>query len=189
MPFHAFRKIANTALAASLLAAPFALRAQIDNDSPQISTVLSQAETNARLVADDADQLQSYTHNRLSWQSHAQQLEKMKAHVNDLIADVNQLKSLRAEGSPWQQEAIDQVDPLLQAMADHLSATIQHLNEHQSQVHMKPYQDYVHGNQVLAERTLGVIHDFVDYDKASAEADLLEQKLNLPSEPGDSTGL
>ncbi len=104
----------------------------------------------------------------------------MKDHVNNLINDYNQLGTLRAEGSPWQQEAIDRIDPLLRSMADHLNATIQHLNENQNRIQMPPYRDYVHANWELINRTHNLIADFVDYGDAKIKADSLEQKLELP---------
>lgn len=187
MPFTLLHKIANTALIGLLMAAPL-LRAQAAKDSPEITKLLTQAKANAALAADDADQLDAYTRSHLSWRSHSRQLETMRGHVNELIGDFNQLKALRSEGSAWQQDAIDRIDPLLKAMADHLTATIQHLNEHQNQIHLQPYQDYARGNRDLADKTLAVIRDFVDYGEALAEADSLEQKLNLASTPGDGAG-
>lgn len=183
------QKIAIPSLVALLLAAPLVLRAQASQDSPEIARLLSQAKSSAALAANDADLLESYTRGRLSWQSHAGQLEKIKGHVNNLIEEVNQLAGLRPQGSLWQQDAIDRIDPLLKNMADHLTATIEHLNANRDQIHLPPYQEYARGNRVLAEKTLAVIRDFVDYGEARAAADSLEQKLNLASTSGEGTGL
>ena len=150
-------------------------------DSKQISSLLSEAQHHADLAEDDASTLQGFTRSKLSWQTHGKQLELMKAHVNDLGKVTKQLNDLRSEGSPWQQEAIDQINPLLQDMADHLTATMNHLNENQNRVHMPAYQDYVHGNHELANKTVQAIKDFVDYDKAKSQSQALEQKLELPA--------
>jgi hypothetical protein len=176
-----FRISGGLAVFALLLAmnAPFAT-AQA-SDSEQISGLLSEAQHHAMLVDDDASALQSFTRSKLSWQTHGKQLESMKAHVNDLGKVIKQLNDLRSEGSPWQQQAIDQINPLLQDMADHLTATINHLNENQNRVNMPAYQDYARGNYELANKTVQAINDFVDYDKAKSQSQALEQKLELPT--------
>lgn len=184
MSLRAFHTIAATTLLALLLAAPSLVRAQAKADSPEISKLLSEAKANAALVADHADKLEAYTRSAVSWQTHAHQLQLMKEHVNNLIGDVNQLTQLREKGSPWQQEAIDRIDPLLKSMADHLTATIEHFNDNQRSIHLQPYKDYAHSNRVLADKTLAAIRDFADYSEARAEADALEQKLELTSVPG-----
>jgi len=40
------------------------------------------------------------------------------------LADYGEMSRIREEGSPWQQDAIDQLGPVLKGMADHLTATI-----------------------------------------------------------------
>lgn len=180
--------VGTTAVLAVLLAAPVVVRGQAASDSPEISRVLTQAKANATLVANDADKLEAYARSGVSWQTHARQLERMKGHVNDLIGDVSELTGLRSVGSAWQQDAIDRVDPMLKSMADHLTATIQHLNENQHRIRLQPYQEYVHGNRVLADKTLAAIRDFVDYSEARAEADTLEQKLALTA-PSTESGV
>lgn len=172
---------AGLAVFALLLAirVPFAVAQNAD--SAEISSLLSEAQHHAALLDDDADQLVSYTRSKLHWESHAQQLESMKTHVNNLGNVTAQLNNLRSEGSPWQQQAIDQINPLLQEMANHLTATINHLNENQSRVHMPAYQDYAHGNYELASRISQMIKDFVEYDQAMAKSQSLEQKLELPA--------
>ena len=82
----------------------------------------------------------------VSWQSHANQLQRIKEHVNELGQLNKQLSDSRAEGSPWQQTAIDQVDMRLREMADLLTVTINHLNDNPSKVHMQAFHDYVKAN-------------------------------------------
>ncbi|HVT98928.1 MAG TPA: hypothetical protein VHE33_15590 [Acidobacteriaceae bacterium] len=181
-----FRKIAYTTFVATLLLAlaPL-LRAESVDDSREITQLLSQAKATATLVTHDAETLESYTRSRISWQTHARQLERMRGHTNELIEDVRELSALRSQGSPWQQEAIDRINPMLKDMADHLTATIEHLNDNRSSIHFQPYQDYARGNRIFADKTLVAIRDFVDYGEARAAADSLEQKLTLPAASGE----
>ena len=90
-----------------------------------------------------------------------------------------QLNDLSSQGSPWQQKAISQIDSLLRDTAAQLTATIKHLRDNQSRIHLQPYIDYAHGSYERASKTAQMISDFVEYDKATSKAEALEQKLEL----------
>ncbi|MGB7549578.1 MAG: hypothetical protein WBM14_17710 [Terracidiphilus sp.] len=151
-------------------------------DSEEISNLLAQAKSHAVLAEDDSATLESFTRSKLSWESFARKITVIRDHVNELGKLHGQLLELRPQGSPCQQRAIDQIDPLVREMADHLTAAINHLNDNQSKVHMPPFRDYVNANYELASRTAALIRDFVAYDEASSKADSLEQQLELPSD-------
>jgi hypothetical protein len=148
-------------------------------DSEEISKLLTQAESHATLAADDAATLESYTRSRLTWQSHTAKLAEIAEHTNQLGKVNKQLNDLSLQGSPWQQKAIGQIDSLLRDTAAQLTATIKHLNDNQSKVHLQPYVDYAHGSYERARKTAQMVKDFVEYDKATATAEALEQKLEL----------
>jgi hypothetical protein len=107
-------------------------------------------------------------------------LERLRDHINELGKLDTQMGDLRGEGSPWQQSAIDRIDMQLRKTATQLSATITHLNENQSQVHMEPYREYVQENRELTSSLAKLIDDFVDYGESNSEAEALEQRLELP---------
>lgn len=151
-------------------------------DSEEISTLLAEARSEAVLAEDDAATLEDFTRTSVSWKTHGSRLELIKDHVNELGKVSKQLTDLRAQGSPWQQKAIDEIDPLLREMAAHLTATIKHFNDNQTQIHMKPYRDYAEANHDLAEKMAEVIKDYVDYDKARSKSEALEQKLEISTE-------
>lgn len=180
MSMKLFRRVRAVALPILLLLGGTLAPAQTAA-SPEISRLLEQAQHKAWVVNDDATELHSYTHSKLQWQTHAAQLELMKEHVNDLIGDVNQLVAMKDQGAEWQQNAIERVAPLMELMADRMTATIVHLNENQARVHMQAYSDYTGANAALAERIHKVIRDAVDYEKTKARTEALEQKL-WPSE-------
>src|SRR5215831_1119598 len=164
----------------ALLIVPMLAMAQ-NSDSRAITAVLNEAKKHAVLAEEDAATLESYTLSSLSWQTHANRLNLMNEHATDLINEFNQLSSLRSKGSPWQQEAIDRINPLLHEMADNLTATLNYLNENQKRVQMPPFQNYVRANHELISKTTSLISDLVDYGEARAKADNLENSLDLPS--------
>lgn len=148
-------------------------------DSQQITQLLNDAKTHAVQAEDDAASLEAFTRSRVSWRQHTYELDSMKLHVNEMGKIAAELRNLEPQGSTWQKQAIGQVIPLLKDMADHLTKTIQHLNENQNQVHMAPYTDYARTNYELAKRTADLIRDFVEYDQAKSTAESLEDKLEL----------
>jgi hypothetical protein len=89
------------------------------------------------------------------------------------------LRDARESGSPWQQEAIDRVNPLLQELANNLEATIDHLNNNKSALFAAPYPEYVQTNADLAAELHFMISDFVDYGKTKQKFQNLQQKLEL----------
>ena len=162
-----------------LLVVPLLMQAQ-NSDSKAITDLLKEAKQHAVLAADDAATLENYAFSRVSWQSHAYRLNEMKEHATDLISEFDRLNSLRNEGSPWQQEAIDRINPLLREMADNLNATIKHFNENQKRLNMPPFRDYAKANHELMNRTATLISDLVEYGEAKAKSDALVKTLDLP---------
>lgn len=152
-------------------------------DSAKITALLQHAKEHAAQANTNAERIESYTRSNTTWESHATQITFMKENINELGMDIGDLSAAREEGSPWQQEAIDDIEPLLRSMADHLSAMIKHLSDNQSQVHMPPYKNYARANYEFSQKLLAMIDDYVDYAEAKSKAEALEQKLLLNAEP------
>lgn len=148
-------------------------------DSEEISNLLQDAKSHAALSANDAADMDAFTRSNVSWSTYTSKLSPIREHVNELGKIHAQLADMRHLGSPWQQNAIDQIEPLLQEMADTLTATIKHLNDNQSRVHMPQFEDYVHATHELASNLSDMIRDYVAYDAAKAKAEDLERKLEL----------
>ena len=171
--------ISRLAILALLL--PAGMLAAQNPDSSAISKLLEEVKSHAALADEDAHTLASFTRSNLHWLSHGDQLEMIKQHVNDLILDTNQLKAIRDEGSPWQQEAIDQIDSLLPEMASNLTATINHLTDNPNKTKFAPYPDLAKANETIIHKAHEIISDYVDYGEAKAKAGALEKQLQLPA--------
>jgi hypothetical protein len=167
------------ALGLVMATAPSTISAQ-STDSEQVSKLLSQARSEALLAGEDAATLESYVRSNSHWKSHVVKLESMKAHINELGKLDKQLCNLRTESSPWQQKAIDQIDARIREIASHLNTTINHLNENQARVRMRPYREYVQDSLEMTSNLAKLIDDYVDYDEAKSQAESLEQRLELP---------
>ncbi|WP_162601792.1 hypothetical protein [Occallatibacter savannae] len=152
-----------------------------NTDSKAINDLLKEVESHAVLASDDSETLESYTRSHtMSSESHAQRLRTIADHANNLIQDFDKLSAMRSEGSPWQQDAIDRVDPLLKEMADHLNTTIAHFRDNKHRVNMPAFHDYVKANREYMSRTSKLVSSFVEYGDARARANGLEASLDLP---------
>ena len=150
-------------------------------DSAHVNHLLTNAEHYSNLAANDAEILESFTRSRAGWQSHSGQLERIRENVNNLGKVVQQLNEARSEGSPWQQAAIDRINPLMHEIAMQLTATIEHLRANQSRIEMKAYQDYTRATYQVTRRAALTISDYVEYGRVKARTETLGQKMELPS--------
>lgn|SRR5215469_4865130 len=149
-------------------------------DSMEINKLLADAKMHAALAEYDSDTLYTFANSEIPWEAHASQIRTISERVNDLCKVVNQLNSVRSQGSQWQQVAIDRINPLLRNMADNLNAAIKELNDHKERLQMPEYRDYLRANSYLANRTATVISDFVEYSRAGAQSEHIQRKLELP---------
>jgi wobble nucleotide-excising tRNase len=148
-------------------------------DSEAITKLLMQVKVHAAEADNDANTLESYTRGNIHWQTHANQITRIKEHVNDLINDSNEMSSLRSSGSPWQQEAIDHINDLLPQVSARLTAMINHLNDNRSRTKLQAFSDYIRENQRLINKAHEMINDYADYSEAKAKSEALEEELQL----------
>jgi len=174
--------IMRSATLGALLILPPIAAAQ-NADSKALNDLFKQVEAHAMLASDDSQVLEAYTRSHtMSSESHANRLRTIADHANNLIQDFDKLHSMRNEGSPWQQEAIDRVDPLLEEMANHLNTTIAHFRDNKHRVNMPAFHDYVKANREYMSRTSGLISSIVEYGETRAKANGLEASLDrLPA--------
>lgn len=179
MRFHrSFLTLALTALFV-LVAGPSYATAQ-NRDSAAISKLLNESRTYAVQADSDYAELESFTNSHLTWQSHAHQIELIRSHINNMGRVVKEMQDMKGEGSPWQQVAIERIDPLLRLMAGQLTRTIEYGNKHPNRIQLMPYRNYVRSGAELASHTSRLVSDLVSYGKAQSRAQMLEQKLELP---------
>jgi hypothetical protein len=156
--------------ALAYLMIPIAMKA-VTPDSADITKLLADTKTVAAQLKTDSGQMESFTRSKLSWQSYAAKLDTIKGHINNAGQLLAKLKNAESTGSPWQEMTIKRIEPLLQEMADNLTATLKHLNDNQSKVHFPAFIDYVKTNYALATDVEALLRASVDYgnDKAKFE--------------------
>ena len=148
-------------------------------DSEEVSKLLSEAKTEALELKKDAQEMESFTRSKLSWESHAATVERIKEHVNAVGRLVTKLNDARAAASPWQEQAIEQITPLLREMAVNTEATIKLLNANKHRLHTPEYKEYLTTNYEVAMELAALVTDFVDYGKAKNKFEHLRDKLEI----------
>jgi hypothetical protein len=151
-------------------------------ENPEITQLLADAREKAAELSRDADDMESLIRSDVSWQSHADMLEQVKEHVNQLGRIAAQLEQKRDSASPWQQQAIDRMLPVLKELAANTTAAINHLNENKARpLQMSSYPQYLKENAESAHNLADMISSFVKYGETRAKVEKLEQKLEIAS--------
>jgi hypothetical protein len=149
------------------------------NFQQEASDLLTQVQMLSDKLSVDSDRLASFTHSKLSWESHATQLHLVRDHINQIGEKLARLQEIRHVTSPWQQRAIDRVVPVAATLAAHTQAAIEHLNENQGHLFAPSYQAHL---EAIAERadTMNTILDkFLDLGNAQQRLERLQQETEM----------
>jgi hypothetical protein len=172
-------RLVTQALLTSVLLLLSTLTLAQSQDNPYVTGLLEDARDKAAVLSRDADELEALTRSDVSWQTHADMLERVKEHVNDLGRAADKLNGARDQASPWQRQAIDRMMPLLKELADNTTAAINHLKENKTRPTTPAYTEYLRQNDETAHQLSDLISSFVRYGKTKEELDKLEQKLEV----------
>jgi len=180
------RKILGRCLGTLALAAAALLIARLDaqagppEDNKEVSQLLEDIKGQAADLQRDSDELESFTRSDMSWQSHAEELDRIKERINAIGKTISKLQNLRSSASPWQQEAIDRIIPVAKKLASNTTAAIEHLNKNPLRINEPQYQQYLKSNAEAASNLATLVKDFVEYGKTRTTLEAYERKLEVP---------
>ena len=149
----------------------------LQEENAEVSQILRDARDKAAVLSRDADEMEALTRSDVSWQSHASMLDTMKEDVNGLAQDVQKLTAVRDKASPWQQQAIDRMLPMMKELAANTTAAINHLQDLQRRPVSPEYANYLRQNSETSKQLADLISSVVQYDQTRAKLEKLEQKL------------
>lgn len=164
-----------TVLSLSLQTRVFALRPESD----QLAQLLAEAQSEAGQLARDADETESLIRSDVSWQTHAEMLESVKEHVNNMGRIVDKLTSTRASGSELQEQAVDRILPLLKELEANTTAAINYLNQNKVRPIGEPYTQYLNENADTAHQLASTVSSLFAYEKTMNKMGELKNKLEL----------
>jgi trans-aconitate methyltransferase len=147
--------------------------------SEEVSQLLSQVKTEAIALERDSEDLAAWTGaKQMSWESHAGKLNEIKDHVNQAGRLLRQLNEASGTASPWQQQAIDRIYPLLKELADNTEMTINHFNDNKDKIHFSAYAEYAKAGYELAHDLAALVSDYVEYGNLEVDFHRLQEKLD-----------
>ena len=125
----------------------------------------------------DADRLNALVFSRLHWQTHADNLRRVKDHVNQIGDQLGTLQEMRDTAAPWQQEAIDSVVPVAIQVADRTTSAIDHLRENRLRLWGPEYIDHLRTISALSDNMHGLLDDHLKMIEARDNLQAIEKKL------------
>jgi hypothetical protein len=179
---------------AALIAAGFlassamTARAAADDSSVQVSGLLSEAKTQAFQLKEDAGELWLFTQvpasassaAQIPPQSHLDSIHKISSDVSTMTVQLAKLEAARKTAAPWQQTAIDQINPLVKDLVASTEAVVEYIDKNPSKIYAEDYKDYVEANADAAAQLATLISSYVDYGKTRDRLNHLSKKLGLP---------
>jgi hypothetical protein len=132
----------------------------------------------AALLRRHADLLESLARNaRISRESHAYHLDRVKLHINAVGKHTADLQAIRDDVVPWQQRAIDEVTFHAVEVAKSTEAAISHLRENRNLFLVSAYRDHLTTITGHSEDMKQTVDKFLDYEKARRKLQQREEEL------------
>jgi hypothetical protein len=166
---------------AILSVAPALASAQVVRDSAEFSGLLTQAKSEAVQVQRITEEIYSFKGNNLTWQTYADKLGELKTHVNSLGEFVMRMNNVEAP-SPWQQQAIADITPMVDELAADVTMSIYHLDAARDQYMFSSFPEYVEADAELSANISALLAEYVDYAQAKQTKDDIEFELELPTD-------
>jgi hypothetical protein len=129
-----------------------------------VSSLFQDAKATADQLKRDVIEMESYARSTLSWSTHAQQVTKIKNHINKASQIAAQLEKSRNSAQPWHETAIARITPLIRELASNTSAMIERINQ-QKNMTDPGYNAFLKSNEDLATELSNLISDTVEYDR------------------------
>ena len=149
-------------------------------ESPQLTQLLADANDEAFELASDATATQILISTDESWVDHALMLAKVKGHVDNLALIIEKLSKAQRSGSELQEQAVEQMLPLVKQLSANTTAAINYLKQSKTRPISDTYTQYLEKNAETAHQLSSMISSLIDYEKTMTEIEQLRRKLEAP---------
>ena len=148
--------------------------------SRRASELLTEIQREGAGLMRPAETLGTFSRNpRLSWQSHAYYLDKVKGHINAVGERTAELQGMSDAVLPWQQQAISEVTAHAAQIAASTQAAIVHLRENQNRLFVPEYRDHLTTIADRSEDMKQTVDKFLRYEKTQQELQQLQIELEI----------
>ena len=145
--------------------------------SARLTELLWDAWDEAAQLASDADQMQMLLLSDSNWVTHDLMLHKIQGHVDDMALIVRKLNETEKSGSDIQQQAVEQMLPLVRELSENTTAAIQYLNHNKNRPPSDIYRQYLQKNADTARELSSMVSSLVNYEQSMADIAELRRKL------------
>jgi hypothetical protein len=146
---------------------------------------LTRAQASARAMADDADQLRRIANPMFSPDSHRDKLTALKGKVNQMGQEISSLRAERESLAPWEQQAIDEILPLLQATAENTESAIEYFNAHGDRLWLETYRDYADHIWQGSDQIAKILKNYLKHDRLRDQEVYAEERIRAASQRFD----
>ena len=160
-----------------LVALPLLSAAVARETSAKLTELLWDARDEAVQLASDADQMQILILTDSNWLTHDLMLHKIQGHVDDMAVIVRKLNETQKSGSDVQQQAVEQMLPLVRELSENTTAAIHYLEQNKNRPPSDTYRQYLNKNVDTARELSSMISSLVDYEQSMADIAELRRKL------------
>jgi len=175
-----YRVLLVVTLVTLLMSELSALAYIIRGDSPQLTQLLEDARNEALELANDAEDCQTLTASDDKWVTHALMLAKVKGHVDNMALIIDKLNKAEKSGSALQEQAVQQMLPLVKELSDNTTAAINYLNRNKSRPVSNAYTQYLEKNVQTARQLSNMITALCEYENGMADIERLRSQLATP---------
>ena len=149
-------------------------------ENPQLTQLLADANDEAFELARDATDTQMLIRTDENWVDHALMLDKMKGHVDNLALIIEKLSKAQKSGSDLQEQAVEQMLPLVKRLSANTTAAINYLKQSKTRPISDTYTRYLEKNAETAHQLSSIISSLIDYETSMTEIEKLRSKLEAP---------
>ena len=150
------------------------------DENQQLTQLLADANDEAFELARDATNTQMLIRTDENWVDHALMLAKVKGHVDNLALIIEKLKKAQKSGSELQEQAVEQMLPLVKQLSANTTAAINYLKQSKTRPISDTYTRYLEKNAETAHQLSSIISSLIDYEKSMTEIEQLRSKLEAP---------
>jgi hypothetical protein len=151
-----------------------------EDENPQLAQLLADANDEAFELARDATNTQMLIRTDENWVDHALMLARVKGHVDNLAIIIEKLDKAKKSGSELQEQAIEQMLPLVKQLSANTTAAINYLKQSKTRPTSDTYTKYLEKNAETANQLSSMISSLIDYEKSMTEIKKLRSKLETP---------
>jgi hypothetical protein len=150
-----------------------------EDENPQLAQLLADANDEAFELARDATNTQMLIRTDENWVDHALMLTRVKGHVDNLAIIIEKLDKAKKSGSELQEQATEQMLPLVKQLSVNTTAAINYLKQSKTRPTSDTYTQYLEKNAETAHQLFSMISSLVDYEKSMTEIKKLRSKLDV----------